>query len=209
MRVYPDIWTTPFGKSPITFFVGRVTAPLALGKFTFDGTATDFITRIPLVPQSLYWFLDWNFSVDIAVADYTAALDRIPVVSVYQKAKPNEPVFRQPFPVPVYYENKWLLQGFRNVITPNELLFSVDGTVKQSAALVGKQSLTATLQFTAYEVTDPDYIARFMDGLDVPPPPPRGGAGGPSGGVAEDLARVQAQNPEIRMAGGVVLPGGR
>jgi hypothetical protein len=206
VRVYPDIWSTPFGKSPRTDFVGTMVAPLSAGQYTFSGVSTPFLIPVPLVPQSVYWFLDWNFSVDVAAADYTAAIAQTPLVSVYESARPNMPIFRQPFPVPVYYENKWLLQGFRNNIAPNQLLFAIEGVVNQTAALIGKASLTATVQFTAYEVTDPAYIERFTVGLDVPPPARPTPAGPQPGGPMDELAKKAALNPTFRVQGGIELP---
>lgn len=209
MRIYPDIWAMPYGRSPITFFVGQVEAPLTLGSYVFNGALTNFLTQTPLVPQSLYWFLDWNFSVDVAEADYTAAIVRTPLVSVYERARPKQPVFRQPFPVPIYYANKWILQGFRNLISPNELLFSIEGLVGQTPALLGKTSIRATVQFTAYEITDQALITRFLEGLDVPAPPKVQDGNTAPGGPMESLAKLKSLNPTLKLEGGLVLPAGR
>lgn len=208
MKVFPDIWSVPYGKSQLQFFVGQATGALDAGEYVFDGTLQDFIVHAPLVPQSLYFFLDFDFSVDCAEADYTGAIQRVPLLSVYQSTNPQLPIFRQPFATPVFYRNKWILQGMRSLIAPNNLQFSLTGRVKQTPALLDKETLKATVQFTAYEITDPDFIKRFMDGLDVRPPAPPAGAPAQPGqaGAMEGLARVAAQNPQIRMEDGLQLP---
>jgi hypothetical protein len=206
VRQYPDIWSTPYGKSPLTFFVGQAEAQLVGGNFVFDGAPLPFIVRNPLISQSVYWFMDFDFSVDCAEADFTASISRVPLLSVYQSSNPTQPIFRQPFPTPVYFRNKWILQGIRSLTTPNELLFSLDGIVSQTPSLLGKSTLRATVQFTAFEITDPDYIARLMNGLDVEPPRPPKGPMTPTGAPGEDLALVSALNPGIQMEGGLRLP---
>jgi len=206
MRVFPDILSTPFGKSPLTFFVGQVTGQLIGGNFVFDGTQTQFLAPHPLVPQSVYFFWDFNFSVDAVEANYTAAITTVPLLSVYTRANPTQPIFRQPFPVPVYYENKTLYQGIWNHSSPNELLFGITGIVNQTAELLQNSKLVATVQFTAFEITERDYISRFMDGLDVAPPAPPKGPFGQDGSAGEKLAKASAENPGMRLEGGLHLP---
>lgn len=207
MKIYPDIWTLPYGKSPMTFFVGQQEAPLYAGEYVFDGVARDFLVKIPLIPQSVYFFLDFDFSVDVPESEYTGALVQVPLITITHSARPNDAIFRQPFPVPVYFRNKWLLQGFQNTITPNELQFRITGSVKQTASLVGVDALKATIQFTAYEVTDPDWSHRFREGLSIPDPKPATQPGTTPGPMAE-LARSRAANPQIRLEGGLNLPAG-
>lgn len=206
MRVFPDIHSLPFGKSPLTFFVGQVTGKLLGGNFVFDGTQTRFLAPHPLVPQSVYFFWDFNFSIDAVESDYTGAIISVPLLSVYTQANPTAPIFRQPFPVPVYYENKTLYQGIWNHSSPNELLFSITGLINQSPELLGKSSLVATVQFTAFEITERDYVARFMEGLDVAPPLPPKGAFSTDNSTGEKLAKLNAENPGIQLEGGMRLP---
>ncbi len=205
MRVYPDILTTPFGKSPLTFFVGQVTAELVAGNFVFDGALTSFLAPHPLVSKSLYFFWDFDYSVDAAEADYTGGILRAPLISIYESARPTQPVFRQPFPSPVFWHNKPIQQGFVNLVVPNELKFSITGLVKQTAALLSKETLVATVQFTAYEVTDQDYVGRFMEGLNVAPPPPPVSVMAPEGPMSE-LAKGNASRPKINLGSGLQLP---
>lgn len=207
MRVYPEVWSLPYGKSRLTFFVGQVEAQIVAGEYVFDGVARDFITRIPLVAQSVYFFMDFDFSVDVPQASYTGSIGKMPVLSLNERSRPTDSIFRQPLPVPVYYRNKWILQGYQNLIQPNELQFKIEGTILQTAPLVGTPSLTATVQFTAYEVIDQEWVKRFQDGLSVQDPKPGNEIDAPPGAM-RDLARLKAEHPQIDMGGGLSLPAG-
>lgn len=210
MKLFPDIWRIPFRKSPLVFFVGEVTAPLAGGMYEFPDTKFDFSPSTSLTNQAIYFLWDFDFSVDVAESDYQGAISLTPLVSVYLSAKPNEPIFRQPFRCPKYYDGKPVYQGTQIHQVPNKLQLQVTGTLNQTAALLGKASIKAIVQFTAHEITDPDYKKMFLEGLDM-----GGGEGGPATprapqtpaqNAGTQLAKDNAKTPGISTAEGLSLP---
>jgi hypothetical protein len=204
MKLYPDIWRIPFQKSPLVFFTGEFSAPLLAGQYQWAATLLDFFPQTTLTNQAIYFFWDFDFTCDIDADDYKGAIASTPLVSVYVSAKPNEPVFRQPFRCPKYYDGKPIYQGERIRSTPNRLQFGVTGILNQTAALLGKTSVKAIIQITAFEITDPDYKLMFSEGIPVAETtaPPRPGPSGQGNRMARDAAQV----PDIRTEEGLSLP---
>lgn len=204
MRLFPDIWRIPFQKSPLVFFTGEFSAPLVAGQYEWAATLQDFFPQTTLTNQALYFFWDLDFTCDVGETDFQGAIVDTPLVSVYLSAKPNEPLFRQPFRCPKYYAAKPVQQGNQIQQTPNRLQFGVTGVLNQTAALLGKTAIKAIIQMTAYEITEPDYKRMFKDGVDVPEPQrPK-----PQGLSPEQLrmGRQAAESPNLRTEEGLTLP---
>jgi hypothetical protein len=204
MRLFPDIWRIPFWKSPLVFFTGEFSAPLVAGQYEWAATLQDFFPQTTLTHQAMYFFWDLDFTCDIGDEDYKGAIQDTPLISVYLSAKPNEPIFRQPFRCPKYYESKPIQQGAMIRQTPNRLQFGVTGILNQTAALLGKTSIKAIIQITAYEITEPDFKSAFMEGQSFPEPAKQR----PPGLTAEQLrmGRENAQAPGLRTEEGLNLP---
>lgn len=209
MRVFPNIYQTPFHSSQLKLFVGRTTATKTGGGsvFQFDGALHDFLVVQPLVSQAMYFFWEFSYTVDTSEADYTDAIDEVPLLSLYFSATPTQPILRQPFPVPLFFQNNIIYQGVENLIQPNYLKFSMTGKLNQTAALTNKNSITATISFTAHEITDQQYIAQFKNGTNVyVPPPPASKLKTPGDKARVELARIESEHPQSSIGEGLSLP---
>lgn len=210
MRIFPNIYRAPFSKSQLKLFVGRAIATKASGGsvFKFDGMPTNFLVNQTLVSQAIYFFWEFNFTVDTAEADYTDAIAEVPLLSLNYSSQPSQPILRQPFPVPLFFQNNIIYQGVENLIQPNFLQFSMTGSINQTAALTNKTQITATVSFTAHEITDTSYIEQFKNGTDVMPPP-RPGAHGKLTAAEKARQSIQSEvsrNPSVNVGEGLSLP---
>lgn len=210
MRVFPNIYRTPFGKSNLKFFVGQATASKVGGVFVFSGQVQDFIVVQPLIQQALYFFWDFDFTADLAEADYQEAIvpTAIPLISVVLASTPTQPIFRQPFPAPLYYQNAIIYQGVQTLINPDYLKFSLTGQLSATPALTSKAVVTGTVRFTAHEILDADYIRTFREGLDVREPPKPGEIAGKPKELTptQKLAHEKSQMPGLTLEEGMELP---
>lgn len=166
----------PFSKSPPVLFTYRVTAGLALGVYDFGGVTspvrrTLFTPSRPINSNTLYLFDSMSFAMDIDQNDYQSAILTMPQFSVWNQADAGANALREPVSLDKYFENyryRLTLMGGQNAGQSdatrfNKLFGSVTGVIQQTAALVGKASLTAIVKFTAQEVTDQQFIAAFVD----------------------------------------------
>jgi hypothetical protein len=207
MKLYPNIYRTPFGEAPLVFFTGEKFADLVGGQYVWDSTLVNFQPDTDLQLQALYFFWDFDFTVDISEQDFQGGIgtNATPKITIYQSSKPNESLFRQPFLCPKYYEHKPILQGRLSPTLPNKLQFGVTGTVNQTPSLIGKTSIKAIIQITAHAITDPDYKKAFQDGILVPNPV----MPGPKTQLSADqlkLGKQAAQFPNLRSEEGLSLP---
>lgn len=204
MILYPDIWRIPFGASPLVFFTGEFSASLLAGQYEWSAVLQNFEPNRSLTNQAVYFFWDFDFTLDIDSLDFSGAIASTPLVSIYLSSKPNESLFRQPFRCPKFYDKKPILQGEQIRSTPNALQFGITGILNQTAALIGKNSIKAIVQMTAHEITDPDYKKMFKDGLLVPEPPKP--AAPMLSEAQKGLAKAAAKTPDLRTEEGLTLP---
>jgi hypothetical protein len=170
----------PYRTSPPLLMVFQQTASLLAGGYAFPaGTKTVFSPERPIRPNSLYLFQTMDFAVDIAEGDYLAAVTAAMNFSMYVQGD-AAPALREPVPLVKYLDkipyalnilgtellgdsypgsaNVAQTQGF----TFNRLLGNITGTLTQTAALLGKASVTATMLFSVQEVTDRLFIQDFV-----------------------------------------------
>lgn len=169
----------PYWTSPPLIFTYRETAPVAAGAYTFlAGTKAVFTPSRPIRANALYVFKTLDFSFDIDQSDYMGAYTTLPLFSMYLQSDSAAPALREPIPLSKYFDTipyvlnilgaELLEQAYpgQTAITTqevsyNRLLGSVEGVVAQTAALLGKASLTATIVFTVQEVVDEHFISEF------------------------------------------------
>ncbi len=167
----------PYGKSPPVIFSFRQTAPLALGVYDFGGVGSPLVRSLftpnrPILPNVLYIFSGLSFSMDVDQNDYQGAIASLPAFSTFLQSDASAPAFREPILLDKYFENYSYilsLMGSSSVNRPantggdtfNKLFGSVTGTVNQTAALVGKASLTAIVKMTAQEISDGEFISQY------------------------------------------------
>lgn len=209
MMLFADPWRTPWLKSPLVFFTGEFSAPLVGTTYVWPSTLQDFQPAADLTNQAIYFFWDFDFAADISEEDFSSAIVDTPLVSVYLSAKPNEPIFRQPFRCPKFYENKMVMQGRKIEQTPNRLQFGITGTIRQTPELIGKTAIKAIVQFTCFEISEPDFKKQLIDGVMMPDPPVADHftAGRKQLTEAErKIVRETSQHPETKTPEGLSFP---
>lgn len=170
----------PYWTSPPLIFTYRETAALAAGMYTFlAGAKAAFTPSRPIRANALYVFKTMDFSFDIDQSDYMGAYTTLPQFSMFLQSDSAAPALREPIPLSKYFDTipyvlnilgEELLETAypgQAAVTPtqgynfNRLLGSVEGVVAQTAALIGKGSLTATVVFTVQEIVDEHFISEF------------------------------------------------
>lgn len=171
----------PYRTSPPLLFVFQQTANLAAGVYDFPaGMKAAFSPERPIRANSLYLFKTIDFAMDIDENDYLAADSQAFTFSMYQQSDAGGPALREPIPLVKYLQRTpYALSILGNELlgtaypgqTPNSpaatvqfnrLLGSVVGTLTQTPNLLGKTDVTATILFTAQEITDDNFIGDFV-----------------------------------------------
>jgi len=172
----------PYRTSPPILFVYTETATLAAGAYTWPlGGKSAFTPSRPINANSLYLFQTMDFAVDVDQADYQSAVSTALSFSMYIQSDAGSPALREPIPLVKYFNvlpyilnilgTELLGEAYQNSsgvspaqgFTFNRLMGDVNGIVTQTAALIGKASLTATIVFSVQEITDKNFIKDFVD----------------------------------------------
>lgn len=172
----------PYDTSPPLIFTFQQTANLLAGQYSFTGMGVAkiaFTPDRPILQNVLYIFNTISFAMDISPLDYSAAIATQPNFSAYVQSDAAAPAFRETIALPNYFANlKYVLallggqepgqqypgstgSGTVQPTATNRLLGSVSGVLNQVGTLIGKNSITATIQMTAQEIVDPGFIECF------------------------------------------------
>jgi len=151
----------PFFNTVPIVSIGRVSAPLVGGEYNFVARQSSLLPKEKLVDNALYFISHFSFAMDISELDYQLAILDVPQINLYLSGEARTPLIRKPIFAPTYYESYSYLYAFLPQRSPNELLFSVRGKLTQTAALLGKQDITATMVLEFYEIVDDAFISQF------------------------------------------------
>ena len=166
----------PYFTSPPVQYVYRSTANLVFGAYTWAdnpsplyfpiaGSAGAVLRRVQ--SRALYYIRDITVKADIDKNDYPAALSApIPYLSLHLRSQGRTSLFREPFVVPSFLENFQYRQFVHITQDPEEMLGSFRGALIQTPALIGKASITLTAVLSVQEISDHEYVNRFMQGRD-------------------------------------------
>lgn len=171
----------PYFTSPPVLFVYKQAANLVAGAYDYPaGAKATFTPSRPINPNYLYLFQTMDFACDIDENDYMGAYTAALEFSMYVQSDAGGPALREPMPLVKYYKTlpyvlsilgvELLGQAYQNNsgISPaqgfshNRLLGNIIGNISQTAALLGKQSVTATVVFSVTEVTDTNFVRDFI-----------------------------------------------
>lgn len=172
----------PYRTSPPLLFVYTETAPLVAGAYTWStGVKSPFTPSRPINPNSLYIFKTLDFACDVDQSDYQGAVSTALSFSMYIQSDAGGPALREPVPLVKYFNTlpyvlnilgtELLGEAYQNAsgvspaqgFTFNRLMGDVSGVLTQTPILIGKGSITATMVFTAQEITDKNFIRDFVD----------------------------------------------
>jgi hypothetical protein len=154
-----------FHTKPVIFtFQQAITVNMA-GNYVWPLTRVPFTPNLALSPRTLYLVRTLTFSANIGEADYQGAIVTMPHFNIYVEQSGFIPDFRAPVPLPMYFQNLayeysvFYRGGSDNLNNTEENFYGTfEGTLVQTANLVGKQSVTLTVLLTVQEIEDNDFI---------------------------------------------------
>jgi hypothetical protein len=153
----------PYHNSRTLQLTGFATAPLILGAYNFTS-----LGKIPMSPAfafsstALYVMTDFTFFANVPESAWIQGLTQpAPTVQMYMSGKDSSPVLDNPISVPKYFEQYGFIKFFYPKVSPNNLSFSITGTVTQLSLLAGYPTLLAGFIITLYEVKDQGFIDKY------------------------------------------------
>lgn len=171
----------PYRTSPPLLFVYTETANLIAGVYLWPlGGKAAFTPSRPINANSLYIFRTMDFACDVDQADFQSSVSSALSFSMYLQSDAGGPALREPVPLVKYFNTlpyvlnilgtELLGEAYQNAsgvspaqgFTFNRLMGDINGTITQTPALIGKASITATIVFTAQEITDRNFISDFV-----------------------------------------------
>jgi hypothetical protein len=160
----PRLEDLPYASSPPIQFTYRQTATLAAGVYPFAVAAPQVLSTIrPLIANSMYYFRSVTVTADVDEGDYLSSITVIPTFQMYLKSTGKQILFREPLTIAKYFQNFdyrlcWITQR-----EDDQLYASITGSLTQTAALIGKASITMSVIISAQEIVDAAYIKRFLE----------------------------------------------
>lgn len=175
----PRIEDMPYISSMPVQFVYESTASLNIGLYIWSDTASALSVSRPLQQNTLYYMRHLTLSADISSDDFTAAILTTPTFQVYQKSSGNAPFYREPIRMVQFLESFDFRQAFvisqsrpagqvAAAAVGDRLLAGFQGTLQQTAALIGKSSITLKATIAAQEIVDRNFINLFRAAYPAP-----------------------------------------
>lgn len=148
--------------------------------------------RADLNPAHLYIIEHFTFSADVSQEDYSGAIiddtaapdvtPGIPRFHLYVQSETTGPILTQPIPLPQFYPEatfpKWRLYSkeasdfagnagvaFLSMKSTNQFEAAFEARLAQTAALLGKTSITMIFALSVLQVTDENFIRAYKAAL--------------------------------------------
>lgn len=170
-----SVVSIPYSQARPLILAGRLMAPLAAGAYTWDGSYFDASPGVELRSSFLYIVSSLTFAADLDQADYSDAIDPtyaaspIPSFRILQRSGAS--VLADAVPAPSYFSDLGICYPFAPKVDGNRIQFSAQGRLLQTHALVGKASVSLSVSCIIYEVSDLNWIRKFLAKTPDPPLP--------------------------------------
>jgi hypothetical protein len=159
-----------FNSPPVQFAFEQSITVNGAGNYVWPVNRQDESLGLDINEHSLYLFETYTFAADIDSEDYKGAISVRPTFRLYLKSEGANPQLKQPIQLPLYMNNfpyKMALlprvAETNGVMTEeNFLMGSFSGTLFQIPSLIGKRSINLVMVLSAQEVTNDDFILKFM-----------------------------------------------
>lgn len=168
----------PLLTSPPILFQYRQTADLLAGSYEFVPGKYAFTPDRELNVSAMYWFRTLTVSADVGESDYAGAIASIPTLSLFLQQSAQGPFLREAVQIGKYFTNLPYEKCFtiHSSSTPAAVANapeaikgftgSISGTITQTAALLGKESITLTVLIAAQEIMDDGFNRSLRKGFD-------------------------------------------
>lgn len=161
-----SVVSIPYSQARPLILASRLTAPLAAGAYTWNGDYFDASPGVELRSSFLYILASISFAADLDPADYSAAIDPtftaspIPSFRILQRGGAS--VLPDAVPAPAYFADLGICYPFAPKVDGNRIQFSAQGRLTQTPALIGKASVALSVSCVVYEISDANWIRKFM-----------------------------------------------
>jgi hypothetical protein len=158
----PRLEDLPYAFSPPVQFVYESTAPLVLGVYTWADPQSVLTPNRPIMANTVYYFRNVSLAADVAELDFTAAIVTTPTFYMYRRADARAVLFREPLQMGKFFDQfdyRLCWVGYQD---GDQLFAGFQGTLVQTAALVGKVSITLKAVVTAQEIGDSNFVDAFQ-----------------------------------------------
>lgn len=153
----------PYWNSPPIQFVYESTTPLDLGGYQWDDVPTALTPDRPLLENAMYFFRSISLSANIAELDYESALAVNPQFFTFLRGDSRAILFREPIQFNRFYNQLEYRLFWLPRRTNDQLLGSFRGTLVQTPALIGKNTITLKATISAQEIINNAFVKKFTN----------------------------------------------
>lgn len=144
-------------------FVANFNVPL-LGGYDFKIPANTGVKILDLITNTVYLIERVSIGGNISEENYLDAISVIPKINLRKKIS-NEIVYKFPFPVSNYYDDKSITAWVISEKSGDELIADFTGQLNQTAALVGKSVIDINVSYSIYAIESTEFYRKFRDVL--------------------------------------------
>lgn len=157
----PRIEDLPYISSPPIQFVYESTANLSIGSYIWDDAPSVLTPNRPILTNAVYYFRTVTLSADIEGQDFTAAIVTTPEFFMFRRADARAVLFREPVQMNMFFDQLDYRLTWVSQQEDDQLFGAFRGTLVQTAALIGKITITLKAVITAQEIGDAHFVEAF------------------------------------------------
>lgn len=151
----------PYSTSPAIQFVYESTAYLSIGQYAWNDQPQLLTPNRPLINNALYFFRSLSLASNVSELDFTSAIVNTPKFYTFLLSDARAVLFREPVSMNKHYEIFDFRYAWRSQQADDKLLAAFTGLLDQTAALIGRNSITLKCSIAAQEITDEEFIKEF------------------------------------------------
>lgn len=159
----PRLEDLPYWSSPPIQFVFEKSAPLLAGSYEWLPVPAVLTPLRPIIDNALYFFRSISLAADISELDFESAITDTPKFYTYLSGDAKSVLFREPILMNKFYDQFDYRMTFLRSKGANQLFASFSGVLLQTAALIGKTSVTLKAVISAQEIVDDNFINEFQN----------------------------------------------
>lgn len=155
-------WTIPRSSQFIptkNIFTATFNNPV-LGKYSFDVPANKNVELIEMKKNAVYLIERLSVGGNVGEEEYFSALE-IPPELILKKSISEERVYPRPIPVLNYCDGAEVVAWVLSAKRKDYLTCTISGLLRQTAVLNGVPSISLSISFSIYEITNTNFYARF------------------------------------------------
>jgi hypothetical protein len=155
-------WTIPKSSvfiSTKNIVIANFNIPV-VGKYSFDVPANRNIPIVEMKKNSVYLIERLSIGGNVGEEEYFSALENAPEL-IIKKSISNERVYPRPLPVLNYADGAEVVAWVASNKKDDILVFDCVGLLRQTAVLNGVPSISLSVSFGLYEISNTEFYKRF------------------------------------------------